>query len=347
MLISAPLFLSLPMMKNILTLISILLITQFSSAQSPDAKQLQETAKAFMKQGDYPNAILVLNRAIQLDPQNIAIIKDLAINYYFQKDNNKALEIISPALERNDADDQCFQITGNIYKEVNMLKESEKIYKKGIKKFPESGLLYNGLGELFFSQRNYDAIKQWEKGIELDPSYSKNYYNAAMYYFLTTDKVWSILYGEIFINMDPFGNKTPEVKEMLLESYKKLFSEVNIEQNNKDKNNFTRAYLQSMNKQTSLASMGIDNESLTMIRARFILDWNTGNNTKFPFHLFDYQTQLLQEGIFDAYNQWIFGTAQNLASFQNWINTHSSEYSAFSNFQKVKIFKMPSGQYYH
>ncbi len=347
MLLSAPLFLSLLTMKNILTLILIILVTQFCSAQSLDAKQLHETAKTFMKQGDYPNAILVLNRAIQLDPQNIAINKDLALNYYLQKDNNKALEIILPVLERTDADDQSFHIAGNIYKELSMQKECEKVYKKGIKKNPESGLLYNDLGELMFSQRNYDAIKQWEKGIELDPSYSKNYYNAAKYYFLTTDKVWSILYGEIFINIDPIGNKTPEVKEMLLESYKKLFSDVNLEQNYKEKNNFVRAFLQSMNKQTSLASLGINNESLAMIRIRFILDWNTGNNAKFPFHLFEYQKQLIQEGMFDAYNQWIFGSAQNLAAFQNWTNTHSTEYSSFSNFQKGKIFKLPSGQYYH
>ena len=334
-------------MKKYLSLLCILFVLQFSYAQSPDAKQLHETAKTFMKQGDFPNAILVLNRAIQLAPQDMDISKDLALNYYFQKDNNKALGIILPLLERGDADDQCFQIAGNIYKELGMEKECEKVYKKGIKKFPESGLLYNDWGELLLAQRNADAIKFWEKGIEQDPSFSKNYYNAAKYYFLTTDKVWGILYAEMFINMEPLGNKTPEIKELLVESYKKLFSDVNLEQSNKDKNNFVHAYLQSMNKQTSLASMGINTESLAMIRIRFILDWNNGNNAKFPFRLFDYQRQLLQEGMFDAYNQWIFGPAQNLAAFQNWITTHSTEYNAFNNFQKGKFFKIPAGQYYH
>ena len=300
-----------------------------------------------MKQGDYPNAILVLNHALQVDPKNIAIAKDLALNYYFQKEDNKALEIIKPLLEREDADDQCFQIAGNIYKELEMDKECEKTYKRGIKKFPESGGLYNDFGELLLAQRNVESIKQWEKGIEQDPAYSKNYYNAARYYFLTPDKVWSIIYSEIFINMEPLGSKTPEMKEMLLESYKKLFTDIDLEQNNKDKSNFAKAYLQSMNKQTSQASFGLNAETLTMIRTRFILDWCNGNSSKFPYHLFDYQRQLLQEGMFDAYNQWIFGPAQNLAVFQNWINTHSTEYNAFSNFQKGRIFKMPNGQYYH
>lgn len=318
-----------------------------SSAQAPDAKQLHETAKTFMKQGDYPNATLVLNRALQLDPQNIAISKDLALNYYLQKDYNKALETIKPVLDRDDADDQCFQVAGNIYKSLGEDKECEKIYKKGIKKFPESGALYNDWGELLFAQRNVDAIKQWEKGIEQDPSFSRNYYNAAKFYFLTTDKVWSILYAEIFINMEPLGNKTPEIKEMLLESYKKLFADVNLEQGNKAKNDFTKAYLQSMNKQTSQASLGLNAESLTMIRTRFVLDWVNEFGSKYPYHLFNYQRQLLQEGMFEAYNQWLFGPVENLAAFQNWTNTHNTEYSTFNNFQKSRVFKMPEGQYYH
>jgi tetratricopeptide (TPR) repeat protein len=335
------------MMKKIFIPLCIFFVSVCGNAQTPDSKELYETAKTFMKQRDFPNATLVLNRALQLDPQNIAILKDLALCYYFQKDNNKAIEIIKPVLERDDADDQCFQIAGSIYKDMDLQKECEKIYKKGIKKFPESGALYNELGELLQSQNNTDAIKEWEKGIEQDPAYSRNYYNAAKFYFLTTDKVWSIIYGEVFINMEPSGSKTPEIKELLLESYKKLFTDVDLEKNNKDKNSFVRVYLESMNKQTSLASMGLNTETLTMIRTRFILDWSANNNNKFPYQLFDYQRQLLQEGMFDAYNQWIFGPAQNLAAFQNWITTHNTEYNTFSNFQKGRVFKMKAGQYYH
>ncbi|MEP7163424.1 MAG: hypothetical protein ABI741_01960 [Ferruginibacter sp.] len=334
-------------MKKLLILLGILSVSVYGNAQTPDSKELYETAKTFMKQGDFPNATMVLNRALQFDPQNIAISKDLALSYYFQKNNTKALEVITPLLEREDVDDQCFQVAGSIYKEMGMQKDCEKIYKKGIKKFPKSGALYNDWGTLLLAQGNPDAIRQWEKGIEEDPAYSKNYYNAAKYYFLTTDKVWSILYSEIFINMEPLSNKAPEIKEMLLECYKKLFADVDLEQSYKDKNNFVKAYLQSMNKQTSQASLGLNAETLTMIRTRFILDWTSNNGSKFPFHLFDYQRQLLQEGMFDAYNQWIFGPSQNLAVFQNWITTHSTEYNAFNSFQKGRVFRMPDTQYYH
>ena len=334
-------------MKKISLLLFILSVSLYSTAQAPDAKELHETARTFMRQGDYANAILVLNRCLQSDPQNIEILKDLALNYYFEKDNNKALEVIKPLLEREDVDDQSFQVAGNIYKALDMAKECEKVYKKGLKKFPASGALYNDMGELLLAQGNYESIKQWEKGIEADPAYSRNYYNAAKFYFLTTDNVWSIIYAEIFINIEPSSSKTPEIKELLLESYKKLFRNVDLESSNKDKNEFVRSYLQSMNKQSSVASQGINVETLCMIRTRFILDWNTGNNKKFPYQLFDFHRQLLQEGMFDAYNQWLFGSVENLAGFQNWITTHATEYSSFSNFQKSRVFKIPAGQYYH
>ncbi len=299
-----------------------------------------------MRQGDYANAIIVLNRGLQQDPTNAAISKDLALSYYFQKDNKKALEIIKPLLERQEADDQSFQIAGYIYKELNMLKECEKLYKKGIKRFPKSGPLYNEYGELLWARKNNEAIKEWEKGIENDPSYSKNYYNACRYYHLISDKIWTILYGELFVNMEPFSRSTPEIKDILLDSYKKLFLNANLEQDVREKSNFEKAFLQTMNKQSSVAGQGINTESLTMIRTRFILDWSSDYKTKFPYKLFDYQQQLLQDGLFDAYNQWIFGSSENLVRFQNWTVNHTEDYTAFTNFQKGRIFKVPLAQGY-
>jgi tetratricopeptide (TPR) repeat protein len=332
-------------MKQILVFFSMFLLVIGSNAQT--AAELHETARTFMRQGDYANAILVLNRAVKLEPKNIEMAKDLGLNYYFSKDLNKALETYKPILEREDADDQCFQIAGDIYLAMEDTKECEKVYKKGLKKFPESGALYNEYGELLWAQKDYSAIKQWEKGIETDPGFSKNYYNACKYYYFTTDKVWSILYGEIFLNIEPYSTSSAEVKNLLLEGYKKLFADADLEKNGAGQSAFVQAFLQSMNKQSALASSGINAESLTMIRTRFILDWYNDAGNKFPYKLFELQRQLLQEGMFEAYNQWIFMAAQNLPAYQNWITVNAAAYGELNRFQKGRIFKIPAGQYYH
>ena len=313
-----------------------------------DAKQLQDNARDFMHKGDYANAILILNRALAKEPGNIEIAKDLGLNYYYSKDYNKCIEVLKSLFNRADVDDQCFQIAGDAYWALEDAKGAEDTYRKGIKKLPTSGPLYNELGKVLWSGNNFGAIKEWEKGIAYDPGFAGNYYNASKYYYFSTDKVWSLLYGEIFINIDPKSPYTPEIKNILLEGYKKLFSDANLEKNNKDKSPFTIAYLKTMNKQSSLVTSGINTETLTMIRTRFILEWDAnGNATKFPYKLFQLHKQYIQEGLFDAYNQWVFATAENLPSYQTWTNAHSKEYNALNRFLQDRIFKVPAGQYYH
>ncbi len=334
-------------MSKFYLLLSFLFACTFFNAQSQDVSQLQETAKSFTRQGDYTNAILVLNRAYQQEPSNLDIGKDLALNYYFQRDYARAKEIIDLLLDKDEVDDQVYQVAGNIYKSLDLPKECEKIYKKGIKKFRKSGGLYNDYGELLWSQGNIEAIRQWEKGIELDPNFAGNYYNASRYYYFSFDKVWTVIYGEVFINMESLTGRTVEMKGILLEAYKKLFMEQDLlNNNNKQKNAFIAAVLTSMNKQSNIASSGINPETLTMIRTRFILDWAETGAKKFPVRLFEYHKQLLQEGMFNAYNQWLFGIPQNLVAYQRWTSTHTDEYNEFNNFQKGRIFKIPEGQFY-
>lgn len=334
-------------MKKILFAAAYCILSINVFAQQEDAEKLHENAKTFMRQGDYANASLILVRALEQAPNNIEIAKDLAYDYYLQRENEKALAVIKPFLEKDNADDQTYQITGTIYKALGQQKESEKVYKKGIKIFPASGPLYNEYGELLWSSQDYNAIKQWEKGIEQDPSYANNYYNASKYYYLTKDKIWSLIYGEIFINIESFTSRAAEMKNILTDGYKKLFADPDLLQDTKGKNKFELAFLSTMNKQNSVVIKGINPETLIMIRTRFILDWNKDYAAKFPLKIFEAQKELLEKGLFPAYNQWIFGASQNLAAYQNWTGSHAAEYSAFNKYSQDRIFKVPKGQYYH
>ncbi|MEO6136319.1 MAG: hypothetical protein ABIP35_14265 [Ginsengibacter sp.] len=334
-------------MKNILFATILCLSTVAVFAQQEDVDKLHANAKVFMRQGDYANASIILVRALKMNPNNIEIAKDLAFDYYLQKENDKAIAVIKPFLDEYKSDDQSFQIAGMIYKSMGQVKEADKLYKKALKVFPKSGPIYNDYGELLWLYQDYSAIQQWEKGMKEDPSYANNYYNACKFYYLTKDKVWSLIYGEIFLNLDSYTSRAAEIKTMLLDGYKKLFADIDVVGDTKGKGAFEIAFLSTMNKQNSVVRNGINPESLTMIRTRFILDWTKDYSQKFPFKLFQVQEEMLTKGIFPAYNQWIFGAAQNLPAYQNWVGAHSTEYAAFSTFQKERVFKLPDGQYYH
>ena len=323
------------MKKLFLVLTSALLA--FGTYAQPENPQ--ETARNFMKLGDWDNAILVLTKALQSDPNNLDLSKDLAFSYLYDKNYSKALEVIKPLLDRDDADVPTFQIAGNIYKALEEIKDAEKMYKKALKKFPASGALYSEYGELLWNKKDYGAIGYWEKGIEVDPSYAGNYYNAASYYYFSKDKVWTVLYGEIFINMENLTERSTEIKRMLLATYKeKLFSDLGKDKE-KNKSSFGEAVYQTYQKQSSLLTKGITMETLNTLRTKFILDWFNTYAARYPFKLFDYQRQLIREGMFESYNQWLFAVPENLPAFDQWTKTNAEAYSKFTSFQKNRVFK--------
>jgi tetratricopeptide (TPR) repeat protein len=331
-------------MKKIL-FAAIFIFRGFSSlAQQTDSLEL--IAKQFMRTGDYANAVIVLNNALKKYPDNLELQKDLTFTYYLQRNYSSAVESGRLLIARTDADEQCYQILGMAYKAIDEKKEADKMYKQGIKKFPSSGELYNEYGEMLWVQKNADAIVFWEKGIEVDPNYSSNYYNACKYYYFTYDKSWTLIYGEIFINLESYSKRTPEIKLLLLDAYKKLFTDIKSPKSLVNKNPFTAAYMTVMNDQSPSISLGITPESLTNLRSKFVLEWFEKYADRYPFRLFEYQRQLLKGGMFDAYNQWAFGASTSLTTFQNWTTQHAEEYNRFISFQKGRVFKVPAGQNY-
>lgn len=353
---------SFSLLKKIL-ISGFLLITQVAWAQ--DANELFGTANNFIRTGDYANAILVLNQALQLEPDNIQFRKQLGFAYYLRGEMSKAKSVIDPLLDKKEADAQLFQIAGNIYQAKEDWKGAQRLYDKALRRFPESGELYNDNGQLLTVLKMYDgALSNWLKGIEKDPNFPGNYYNAARAYYYSKDPVWAILYGEIFVNLESYTNRTAEMRDILIESYKKLYNDPDMlsapipameESGKKSRrsksssttSDFVNVYRQLMSKQTGVISSGIDPDALIMLRTRFLLDWYNFYGFKYPFALFDLQRSLLKAGLFEAYNQWLFGPVASQATFRSWTNLHKAEYDKFMQYQRNHPFKLRADEYYN
>ncbi|HUP12114.1 MAG TPA: hypothetical protein VM187_07885, partial [Niastella sp.] len=150
-------------MKHLLPVVGFLLAVNMTQAQTEpgDVKSVQETAKNYMRQGDYSNAVLVLNRGLQNNSDNLDLQKDLAFAYYLNRDYVRGLEVAKKFPDRQDADVQSFQILGMLYKAIEEVKDCEKMYKTALKKFANSGTLYSEYGEMLWSKKSFnDAIKQ-------------------------------------------------------------------------------------------------------------------------------------------------------------------------------------------
>jgi tetratricopeptide (TPR) repeat protein len=325
--------------------LSLLLFQVNTIAQ--DANELHQTGMQYIYKSDYSNAILVLKQAAEKDPKNINILNDLGLAYYLVGQYKQGYDLLKPVAESSYADDRTFQITAMCMRGGRNYKEADMIYKIGLKSFPKSGPLLCDYGEFLQSidPSTPSALNVWERGIANDPAYPGNYFFAAKAHAQNDENIWAIVYGEIFVNMESYSTRTVEMKELLLESYKRVFA---FELDNlKTKNPFIKEIAAVLQKQKSMTAVGINPEILTAIRVRFVLDWFAGGSAaKFPFRLFDQQQYLLRTGLFDAYNQWLFGSVANLAVFQNWTKLHPEEYAEFNQVQRNRLFKMPEGQYY-
>lgn len=325
----------------------IFLLISFTVIAQEPGKKLQETAKSMLMQGDFDNAVAILETAAKQAPADISIQKDLAYACYLKRDFGKAIQIGKILTERADADEQVFQILGLSYKATASYKEGIKLYKTALKKFPNSTIIYNELGELLaMDNAAGEAIEQWEKGIKADPNYSNNYYNACIYYSKTANWIRVALYGEIFVNLESFTERTTDVKKAVLNAWQKLFLPTIIPQQLKNNPSvFEKNALQILEKIVPTVTAGFQPETSTSIRSKWVLDWFK-TNTEFPFTLFNQQQYFIREGLFEAYNQWLFVEPVNQDAFKVWKDTHPKEASAFESYQKTRLFKMPVGQYY-
>jgi tetratricopeptide (TPR) repeat protein len=333
-------------MRKIFILYFALVCCNSTMAQQ-DSKQLYESAKILMRQGEYETATSVLLKAIKQDSLQLDMQKDLAYLYLLQNNYASATQIARPLIDRSDADAQCFQILGMAYKAVGNNAECATLYKYAILKFPYSGVIYNDFGELLAKQNQLDqAIKQWELGIENDPNYSGNYYNASMYYSLKRQWIQVAFYGEYFINIESFTERTEAIKSKIVNAYQALL-QPNIIQNSASASTFEKALAESIcsyNKQTKTININID--TILIARANFLSFWNGAHAAQYPLRLIDHQNQLVKEGIFEAYNQWIFANALNAGANQKWQASHSKEAKEFEQFQTGRVFKLPQLQYY-
>ncbi len=334
-------------MKQLKYIFSTVLLCSSLIVNAQDAATLYESGKSHLIKGDYDNAVMVLKKATAAAPENFTYAKDLTMAYFLRGEVDNAKNSVEKLLESSDADEELFLLAGNIYKSKQDGKAAEKVYKKGLKKFDKSGGLYNAYGELLWMLQDYSAIKQWEKGIAVAPNVAGNYYNAAVHYYLTkdnNDKMWSAYYGEIFVNLESFTTRTIEVKGIVLDSYKRIFADDNFFKS-KSTNKFESSYKADLKKHNEVINAGVSTGSLTMFRTRMILDWyNTTTNKENA--LYEKHQQLLKEGLFEAYNYWLFESVINLSSFENWVNTHKNSYDQFIVYSKNRIFRVKMDEYY-
>ena len=274
---------------------------------------------------------------------------ETAYAYYLKKDNKKAIKELEKVLKYKENNDQCYTLLGNIWDMEGQPEKAIEIYNQGLEKFPNSGRLYFEKGNVLEVLEKYDdALDSWEQGIGVNPSYPSNYHTASIYFCkYTTEKVWGILYGELFANIERGSKKTEEISKLLFDTYKSAitikseteagvsFSKTaQIPVSDKSENvkiPFSMAYELTMvlaiTSETKEKELGI--KSFNNIRTAFIQEWfNKNRNTEYPNILFDWHKKLIDLGYFESYNYWLLMKG-NENEFGEWYNQNNEKFDKF------------------
>ena len=75
-------------------------------------------------------------------------------------------------------------------------------------------------------------------------------------------------------------------------------------------------------------STKIDLNSLSKIRQEFIKKYFEQDYKDYPNILFEYQKQMIDNNVFDAYNHYIFQMGAE-SEFSDWLKTNETEYKKF------------------
>ena len=120
--------------------------------------------------GDYEKAIDYLKNVISQDDQCLNLYKSLSLCYIEIGDCPNAQLVLKRAVEVGIADDFTFVKLGDLYIKENRLDDAIKQYEKAVEMNPDNPDAYNGWGYILLTKGEIEgADLKFSKALELDP----------------------------------------------------------------------------------------------------------------------------------------------------------------------------------
>lgn len=354
-------------MKFFLLATAFLAIQSVSFSQTNEEKAGQMTYDAVQKMdaGDPKGAIELLKKAKKLDPKSMDIPYEMGYAYLLMEDYKKAVESFESILKHKDVTERVYVMLGNSYDYNGQPDLAIQTYDKGLKKFPKAGALYLERGNMHLQAGEYnEAMSYYEKGIDADPQYSSNYYRASKIYFMSNQKIWGMMYAEIFILLQPGTDRSMELSALLYDCYHdniEITSDTSIQVDfceniisiNKasDLKNFLMPYCTSWGSAMALATAIDFDDSLNLaglvkIRSNFISNYySLGTDKNFPNALYDYCKQVQDAGHADAYNYYILMMGDP-DSAKIWLDSNEVALDNLSEYMAKNPFKVSENNHF-
>jgi len=165
---------------------------------------------------DYAGAIAKYEQAIQLKPDLHALHGEIGNLYLLMGNSDKALEAYNKHLEKDPANmDARLSAVAILFDKKDVAGAKKMLETLDLKTATNPNALYNvGVG-FYNAQETQEAIRYWEKVIELDPKMIDAYFQLGAAYLSMKDNAKSKAMFQKVIELDPASESAKMAKEML------------------------------------------------------------------------------------------------------------------------------------
>jgi tetratricopeptide (TPR) repeat protein len=341
-------------MKKTLVFCIILFLwsSAFAQINEDKAEKFAEKAVDCMQEGKYRKASTMLRKAIKFNEDFIPYYYRLAYAYHSDEKFTTSNQTLFHIIDNNQDNEMVYELLGENYIKLDSIDKAFNTYVKGIKKFPKEGVLYEQIGKLEMSKESYfSALEHFENGILMDPSYPGNYYWSSKIYCKSTEEVWGLIYGEMFINLEKNTDRTEEISLLLYNTLKREIkfnkdSTISVsicqdqnrvfDENDTIKKPSFGKHMVELNLIKSLVDLDeVSLRSIDKMRENFIAHYFKNPSEDYAVHrLFEFHKELIEHGHFEAYNYWLFMMG-DVDSFKKWENDNKSQWIHFLEWFKV------------
>ena len=153
--------------------------------QTPAVDYLSR-GKSYLKNGRVDEAIVDLNNAVRLTPENAVAYFARGNAYYLKGQLNQAVSDYDKAIELNPKYTNAYFSRGYYYQAAGEHGKAISDYSRAIDIRPNNALAYNYRGNAYFAQEQLQkAFDDYSRAIELDAGYIDAYINRGNYYQAT------------------------------------------------------------------------------------------------------------------------------------------------------------------
>jgi tetratricopeptide (TPR) repeat protein len=353
---------ALPILISVVALLAVVCSGTTYAQKSPHSRtedSLLYIAVSKIDEGDLDGARQMLRDGAKRFPENSTFVYEQCYILAAEKKYDECRKLLLTIIDAPDADGTYPQLLGNMLDYLGEPEAAIETYEKGLKRFPDSGPLYLERGIMSAMKENIgEAMGFWEEGIRRDPSFSSNYFHVSRIWMQTESPGWGLIYGEIFLNLEPKGERADMIRRALFATWDKAISTTNGKPKEplKEGEEWTGGvdlfknelaitvddngtalmpfeffysatimfgavpYLDGKPKEMTIAD-------LTAIRSRFVDKWfeNAAVSKHFAIDLFEHHKALKAAGLLEAYDYLLFRSEDTEKEFEKWEAKNSAK----------------------